>query len=175
MPAQASTKFLFGPLVAFALMASCSLAAFPQSADPGAENENVRNAVSRYYADMSCSNGKFVPAFESHFWPGATISTVWKPRGYDKRQVVVTSVRDFVAQTHEGACSEPIFEEKMDAAEVKIHNGLAHVWAHYQARFGKPGSVKEWSGIDAFTLLKHENEWKIVSLVFRAESEGPTQ
>jgi hypothetical protein len=72
---------------------------------------------------MSCSNGAFVPAFESHFWPGATVSTVWKPKGYDKRQVVITSVHDFVAQTPEGACSEPIFEEKMDTAEVKIHNG----------------------------------------------------
>lgn len=91
--------------------------------NPGAEA--VRNVVSRYYADMSCSNAAFVRAFESHFWPGATVSTVWKPTGYDKRHVVVTSVHDFVAQTPEGACSEPIFEEKMETAEVKIHNGLA--------------------------------------------------
>jgi hypothetical protein len=171
MPAKGSTKPLTGTVVAFAFLISCSLVTFPQSHDPAAGD--VTNVVSRYYADMSCSDGTFVPAFESHFWPGATVSTVWKPKGYERQQVVVTSVHDFVAQTPERACSEPIFEEKMDTAEVKIHNGLAQVWAHYQARFGKPGSLKQWIGIDAFTLLKHDNQWKIVSLVFRAESEGP--
>ena len=134
---------------------------------------DARNEIARYYSDMSCNNGKFGAGFASHFWPGATITTIWKGKGDDQPRVLVMSVPEFIAQTPEGACSQPIFEENMNAAEVKIHNGLAQVWAHYQARFGKPGSVEQWEGIDAFTLLQHKNRWKIVSLAFRAESNGP--
>jgi hypothetical protein len=78
-----------------------------------------------------------------------------------------------ISSSPEGACSQPIFEEKFTAADVKVHNGLAQVWAHYAARFGPQSAIEEWNGIDAFTLLKHENRWRIVSLVFRPDSGGP--
>jgi hypothetical protein len=58
-----------------------------------------------------------------------------------------------ISSSPEGACSQPIFEEKFTAADVKVHNGLAQVWAHYAARFGPQSAIEEWNGIDAFTLL----------------------
>ena len=134
----------------------------------------VLKQITQYYADMTCSDGKMVPAFETHFWKGATITTVWQPSGHPKAEVLVTSVPDFVSQSPQGACSQPIFEEKTDSSEIKVHNGVAHVWAHYKARFGKPGAIQEWDGIDAFTLLQFENQWKIVSLAFRPSEAGPT-
>jgi len=48
---------------------------------------------------------------------------------HDKPQVLVTPVKDFVLQSPAGPCSQPVFDEKMENAEVKIHNGLAQVWA----------------------------------------------
>jgi len=39
-------------------------------------------------------------------------------------------------------------------------------WARYTARFGDPGSVRTWKGIDAFTLMRHEGRWRIVSLAY---------
>jgi len=137
------------------------------------DTREVLNEIARYYRDMSCKEGHLLPTFQAHFWSGATITTIWQPKGHDKPQVLVTPVKDFVLQSPAGPCSQPVFDEKMENAEVKIHNGLAQVWAHYSARFGKLANLDEWSGIDAFTLLKHDSQWKIVSLVFRADSGGP--
>lgn len=54
-------------------------------------------------------------------------------------------------------------------ASTRIRGDLAHAWAGYDARFGELGKIQEWSGIDAFTLMKHEGRWRIVSLAFEAE------
>lgn len=129
----------------------------------------VRDEISTYYADMVCKDGRMSAAFESHFWPGAMITTVWQAPGRQKPEVTTTSIDQFVSQSPSGACSEPVFEEKMTGARVRTRNGLAQVWAGYTARFGKPREVKQWKGVDAFTLLKHENRWKIASLVFRPD------
>jgi hypothetical protein len=145
----------------------------PAAQPKGPDTREVRAEIGQYYRDMSCKDGQLLPAFQTHFWSGATITTIWPPSGQDKPQVLVIPVQDFVRQASAGPCSRPVFEEKMENAEVKIHNGLAQVWARYSARFGKPASLDEWSGIDAFTLLKHDGQWKIVSLVFRADSGGP--
>jgi hypothetical protein len=137
------------------------------------DKREVLNEIARYYRDMSCKEGHLLPAFQAHFWSGATITTIWQPKGHDKPEVIVTPIQDFVLQSPEGPCSQPIFEEKMKNAEIKIHHGLAQVWARYNARFGKQADLDNWSGIDAFTLLKHDSQWKIVALVFRSDSEGP--
>ena len=80
--------------------------------------------------------------------------------------MVSISVPDFVAQAPQGPGSKAIFEERMTAAEVKAQGNLAHVWARYTARFGDPGSVATWHGIDAFTLMKHGGRSKIVALSY---------
>ncbi len=153
------------------ILLGCKVAAgLPPS---NSDADEVRNEIAQYYAHMVCKDGLMVPAFASHFWPGATITTVWRPKTADKLQVTITSIPDFVAQSSDGACSQPIFDERMEGAEIKIHNGLAQVWTHYRARFGKPGHTQQWSGIDAFTLLKYDGRWKIVSLAFRADPGGP--
>ena len=54
-------------------------------------------------------------------------------------------------------------------AEVRVQGNLVQVWARYQARFGEPGNVVEWSGVDALTLMKHDGHWRIVALVFAAD------
>lgn len=136
----------------------------------GAPGDSLRNEVlaelERYYADFSARDWD---RFSSHFWPGATITTVWQPPGEEEDRVVVTPVPEFVARAPEGPGSREIFEERMLEAEVRVSGGLAQAWARYRARFGDPGEVSEWDGTDAFTLLKHDGRWKIVSLVFAPE------
>lgn len=140
---------------------------------PGASEASARRAVveelERYYADFSARDWE---AFSDHFWPGATITTVWRPPGEEDERVVVTPVPEFVAQAPEGPGSREIFEEEMLEAEIRVSGGLAQVWARYSARFGDPGSVSEWEGTDAFTLLEHDDRWRIVSLVYAPEDEG---
>jgi hypothetical protein len=91
---------------------------------------------------------------------------VWQPPGEAAPRVVATTVPEFVAQAPQGPGSQPIFEERMGRADVRAHRSLAQAWAEYHARFGRPDSVATWSGIDAFTLMRHEGRWKIVSLAF---------
>ena len=142
-------------------------AALPsEEEDSSGERGEVLAELRRYYADFSARDWE---AFASHFWKGATITTVWQPPGEAAERVVVTSVPDFVAQAPAGPGSKPIFEETMRDAQVRVFQNLAHVWARYDARFGDPGNVMEWSGIDAFTLMKHDGSWKIVALAFSAE------
>ena len=80
--------------------------------------------------------------------------------------MVVMGLPDFVKEAPSGPGSKAVFDERMTGAETRIEGDLAQVWASYDARFGDEGAIEEWSGIDAFTLMRHESEWKIVALAF---------
>jgi hypothetical protein len=107
--------------------------------------------------------------FATHFWPGATITTVWQAPGEPAPRVTVTAVPDFVRQAPEGPGSREIFEERMLAADVTVRGTLAQAFARYQVRFGDPGEIAEWEGIDSFSFLWHDGQWRIVSLSFASE------
>lgn len=154
-----SSAFLF-----VLVMLSC--AAHEERSDSSEDLAPVRAEIERYYADFSSRDWK---AYADHFWPGATLTTIWQPPWENAPRVVATSVPDFVAQAPQGPDSKSIFEERMTGAEVKRCGSLAQVWAGYSARFGEPGDVMEWSGVDAFTLLEHDGRWRIVSLAWIGE------
>lgn len=163
------------PMVLNSLVAYCRDGSAPwysrnrsQSGENSEETlkAEVRAELQSYYADFSARDWE---AFADHFWPGATLTTIWQPPGEDQLRVVATSVPDFVAQAPQGPGSKPIFEEKMTGAEVRVVRDLAQVWARYRVRFGEPGNVQEWSGIDALTLMKHDGRWKMISLAFTTE------
>jgi len=122
--------------------------------------------LERYYDDLSARDWD---AFADYFWPGATLTTVWQPAGDAAPRVVVVSVPDFVAQAPLGPDSQPIFEERMTASRVWREGSLAQAWTRYEARFGSSDSLFEWEGTDAFTLMKHEGRWRIVSLAYAAD------
>ena len=129
---------------------------------PDPETE-VRAEVEQYYKDFSDRDWE---AFADHFWEGATMATIWPAPGTTTPTVWISSVPEFVAQAPEGPGSKPIFEEKMTSAKILVEGNLAQVWATYDAKFGEEGNIMEWSGIDAFTLLKFEGRWRIVSLSY---------
>ena len=56
-----------------------------------------------------------------------------------------------------------------NGVEVKIHNRIAVVWGLYNLWINDKFSH---CGVDAFTLLKTEQGWKISSLSYSRESEG---
>ncbi len=119
-----------------------------------------------YYADFSARDWE---RFSDRFWPGATLTTVWTPPGEEHARVVVTGVPEFVAKAPEGPGSASIFAETMTSATLRIEGDLAQVWARYDARFGEPGRLERWQGIDAFTLLRYGERWRIVALVYAPE------
>ena len=134
-----------------------------QTQNQDINEEEILTVITVYYKDFSDRNWE---KFSKHFWDRATLTTVWQPSDEDSPRVISVTVPEFVEQAHLGPDSKPIFEEKMTNAEVRVYKILAHVWAHYDARFGDPGNITEWKGIDAFTLIKHEGKWKITSLAY---------
>jgi hypothetical protein len=131
-----------------------------------ATRAEIMDALHRYYSDFSARRWN---AFSTHFWPGATITTIWQPRGEGGERVVITTINQFIDLAPQGPDSKAIFDERMTSADVRVQGNLAHVWGRYHAKFGDPGEVAEWSGIDAFTLMKHDGRWKIVALAFAGE------
>lgn len=131
-----------------------------------AARTEIRAELEAYYVDFSARDW---PAFSDHFWPGGTITTVWRPPEEEGERVVVTSIPDFVDQAPQGPGSREIFEEELLSAEIRVTGNLAQAWARYSARFGDPGDVAEWEGTDAFTLMRHDGRWRIVSLAFAGD------
>ena len=158
-------------VVTFAVMAGSSPArgqcagAWP-APTPDSLRTEVLAELHRYYADLSARDWD---AFADHFWPAATFATIWAPPGETGPRPVIRTIPEFVAQAPLGPYSKPIFEERMLDAVVTGYGPLAQVWARYEARFGEPGNVREWRGVDAFTLLKHDGRWRISALSYTDE------
>jgi hypothetical protein len=120
-----------------------------------------------YYEDMSARDWE---KYRTYFWDNATITTVWQQPGDTVSRVHIITIDDFIKETPHGPDSQPVFEEKMTGSVINVKGNIAEVWADYDAKFGKPDSLMQWSGTDVFTWLHHQGEWKIVSLVFEAAS-----
>jgi hypothetical protein len=144
---------------------ACTGGGQPSAGDP-ADRLAVEQRLEVYYRDFSAREWN---AFASHFWPGADITTVWQPPGEESDRVVATTIEEFVLQAPQGPGSREVFEEWMIEADIRVQDDLAQAWVRYGARFGDPGDIDEWEGIDAITLLKHDETWKIVSLVFTSD------
>ncbi len=160
---------LFSLAVVALVFSACSPAPTPE-AEPTKTGtpleDEVRKALEAYYDSFSSRDWD---RFQQHFWPGAIVTTIWTPSGEEEERVVATTVPEFVAQAPEGPGSREVFEEKMVSAEITVEGPLAQAWARYEARFGDPGEIFEWSGIDTFSLLKHDGQWRIVSVTYAAD------
>ena len=157
-------------VAALLLLAGCEVRRAPPAA-VGGDDRMVREQVAQYYRDMSARDWS---AYEAHFWPGATLTTVWQPPGEPAPRVAITTIDQFLAQTGAGPDSKPIFEERLVAQEVRLSGNLAQVWARYEATFGDSVSVSTWRGIDAFTWMKYDGRWRIVALAYTDESGEPS-
>jgi hypothetical protein len=147
----------------------CAAAQVP-ALEPAPVADSVRDGVlevlESYYDAFSDRDWE---RFAVHFWPGATITTVWQPPGEPAARVTVTTIPEFVRQAPEGPGSKEIFEERMIGVELHVRGTLAQAFARYRARFGDPGEIAEWEGTDSFSLLRHDGQWRILSLSFASE------
>jgi hypothetical protein len=153
-------------------LAACTFEYVPPAEQRGTglevDTTAVLTALRAYYRDFSARDWS---AFADHFWPDATIATIWQPPGEDSIRVVATAIPDFIAQAPSGPGSRAIFEESMIDARIRVAGDLAQAWVRYRARFGDPGATREWAGVDAFSLLRHGGQWRITSLAFQGERE----
>ena len=126
----------------------------------------LQKLLEEYYQTMSTRNWK---AYQAYFSSDASLTTIWKEQTDSIPKIKTSSITDFIAQTKDGPDSQPIFEEKMLSSEIEIKNNLAQAWVSYEAKFGTQDNLFEWKGIDLFSFIRYNNEWKIVAIVFEAE------
>jgi hypothetical protein len=127
---------------------------------------DLRDAVDAYYRDLSARDWS---AFADHFHPGAVLSTRWTPPGAAAPEVMMSSVSEFVAQAHLGPDSQPVFEEWPTSVEVRRQGDLAATWVRYVARFGAPGALQEWTGVEAITWILHDGRWRITAIAWTGD------
>jgi hypothetical protein len=154
------------------MLAACTFEYVPPAETRGTvldtDTAVVLTALRAYYRDLSARDWS---AFAGRFWPNAAIATVWQAPGEDSLRVVATAIADFIVQASSNAGSRSIVEESMIDARIRVSGDLAQAWVRYRARSGDPGSTREWTGLDAFSLLRRGDRWRIISLAFQGERE----
>jgi hypothetical protein len=167
------------------LLAACSIETAPSGRPPGpptpadslarveedsAAQVQVTAALRLYYQRFSARDWQ---SFRESFWPGATIATRWTPPGRSTPELYHQSVEQFVREAPSGPGRLAVFSEAPVHSHVRSYGDLAQAWVVYRARFGATAdSVRVHHGVDAFSLLRHGGQWRIVSLAFTQELPG---
>lgn len=107
--------------------------------------------------------------FADRFYDGAHIAFVMPDSTGRVDGVTFQGVPDFVALAPLGPGSREIFEERMTGHTIHVSGDLAAAWVRYEARFGDPGDVLEWTGTDAITMIRIDDRWRITSLTYVPE------
>jgi hypothetical protein len=78
----------------------------------------------------------------------------------------VVRARDFKALIESLPKIKDRYKEVMTNPKVLIHNGIAVLWAKY--KFYINGKLNH-TGVDAFSLVKTKDGWKVASVVYTVE------
>jgi hypothetical protein len=130
--------------------------------------EEVVAFLTSYYSALSDRDW---PLFEAHFLPDGRLVAIWTPPDSSEASTMDVTAAEFVAAAPQGPDSREIFEERMTSWEIDVRGSIATAWVAYEARFGDPGDIMEWEGLDAFSLLETAEGWKIISLAYAAEED----
>ena len=128
------------------------------------DNETeIKNIVNSLFHSMKSSDGQnILSAFDS----GATLKSVLKDSSGSTivKDETIIDFASSVAKLPKGYADERIAFEL-----IKIDGDLAFVWAPYELYIN--GKFKH-CGVDAFTLIRKNNQWKIMSLIDTRRKNG---
>lgn len=157
-------------LVASLLVGGCEAGDEPREAPsvqtPSEDALDVEQFLIGYYDAFSNRNWK---RFADRFHDGAHIAFVMPDSTGRVDGVTFQDIPDFVALAPLGPGSREIFEERMTGHTIHVSGDLASAWVQYEARFGDPGEVMEWTGTDAITMIRIDDRWRITSLTYVPE------
>lgn len=138
--------------------------------EDSAEVAAVTAVLREYYSRLSARDWR---ELRRSFWPRGTITTVWSPPGERAERVFVQTIDQFIRAAPSGPGRLAVFSEEMLRPRISVYGPLAEAWVVYRARLGTtPDSLTIHHGVDAFQLMRHDGEWRIVSLTFTGEVQG---
>ncbi len=135
----------------------------PPTSAQDQEGKVIQALLHEYYSVMSDRDWD---AYRSYFIDSAILVTLWQPAGSKETGIFHATIEEFIKKTPEGPDSQPIFEERMIRSQIEVQGKMAVAWVDYEAKFGTPENLMEWTGKDLFTLIKWKDTWKIVSLTY---------
>ena len=130
------------------------------------EGKVIQALLHEYYTVMSDRDWQ---SYRSFFIDSAILVTIWTSPGSGEAGIYRATIEEFIKKTPEGPDSQPVFEERMTQSQIEVKGGMAVAWVDYEAKFGTPQNLMEWTGKDLFTLIKWKDTWKIVSLTYLSD------
>ena len=153
------TNFLKrGAIIIFLLMGTLLL-----SANARGEKEKIISVVEQFFAVLDSRDVK--DAQKILIPKGVSISLREEGKGETIR---ITNFQEFMDSFSNWKDN---YKEIMSNPKVLIHNGIAVLWADY--KFYINGKFSH-CGVDAFSLIKIDNNWKIASIIYTVEKGGGT-
>ena len=125
-----------------------------------AEEKKALDLVQRFFDALETQD---TAAFQQMFLKDA--------RNFWVRQLSDSAVISSQLSTAMRLNPSRVIKERMRPAstEVKIHKGIAMVWAPYDLWVN---DIFTHCGVDVFTLMKSSSGWKIASIAYTIEKEG---
>ena len=146
--------------IGIAAIAFSILLALPPQADAQGDESRVLATVQRFFDSMTA---KDTAAARQILVMDASYFSVRE--GDDGTTVRGSTNREYL----EGlATITDDLRERMWDPQVKVHEGIAVVWAPYE--FEVNGKFSH-CGVDAFSLIRIDGAWKIAGIVYTVEEE----
>jgi len=150
------------------LPAAVAPAATPSAPNVTPQEREVRQLLDSFYRDFAAGEWSRVA---DHFWPGATLVTIRSPSLGAPPTVVVMRIEDYVARQGSAGRAAPL---KLDMRTQRIETlgSIGSAVAQYDALDPSGAQTQGWHGADMFSLVLHNGEWRIASLVFEGARFG---
>jgi hypothetical protein len=151
-------------LAAATLLAAALSPPMAPAAVPASDRAQVLQVVQRFFDALAAND---VETSRALFLPGAQITAARNtPTGFAlRRRTIEDDLQKMPANQNR-------YLERAWDSTVHLQGRLAAVWTPYD--FHLNGKFSH-SGIDAFTLVKTDEGWRIVSLAYSVEPETPSR
>jgi hypothetical protein len=142
----------------------------PSGTPPAATDEaQVGELLQRYYDDFATGDWS---RLRQHFWPDATLVTIRSPGLGAPPSVVVLSIGDYIVRHGNGGSRGSRLRIELDTRRIESVGSIASAITHYRAIDSSGQEEQSWRGADLFSLVRHEGQWRIASLVFEGANFG---
>ena len=133
----------------------------PEMEEPSEEELQLMGQIDQYYADFTAKDwGRFT----AHFWEKGmlTPTEIWE---YPDSFVRSIPIAQYLERMALDSSRINKIGKYMVEAELSLEGNLAQAWVKFEVYPDEANNAEFYQGIDAFTLKKHKEEWKIVSCI----------